>query len=421
MPLGKHRNSSFVPTTSDVENMYEPSTLSPPSSPFYPSNFSASSVGPTRGRPSFSPYELQYGLLPPPVPTSIHPALSLTSPLIYDVSMQPSARQLLLHNPGIALSEPAMQPPLPQMNIIHPLLLWTIEVTSKPATYVSVADVLEAIYRTLSIQATQAEFNIPPKEIRDRIAVAYSQRCDKLISHGYVTEKSKGLKRVDFLLETTVFAGLSSTMHGPHVWELHVNPTHGIHVQQRQKGADYRSFMPSVLSPPDPPLNQGMLRREMADSPADQKGVGRKLLGTSALVSLLHGQGKEMTNSPPAHHGALGPITTAPLPLSRSSTPKSESLDSLKHPPADALQHPHRMNLPSMPGDFVLEHDTDEGEHQSIEGNAGDGEEQSLEDKADHGEGQSRVNDSQEDLLEDEAGEAAFVVCWPQGRSTPSR
>jgi len=114
------------------------------------------------------------------------------------------------------------------MTIIHRHLPWTIRVvpTHKPGTYVSISDVLDAIFGTLRLTATEGEYRkIPTQEMQQRVDIAYRRRYKRLQdAQQYQKEKMRGVRRVDFLAEKNIFAGLSSTPRGPDVWELNVLP-----------------------------------------------------------------------------------------------------------------------------------------------------------------------------------------------------
>ncbi|KAF8076411.1 hypothetical protein FPV67DRAFT_1713587, partial [Lyophyllum atratum] len=157
----------------------------------------------------------------------IHPVLGAARvPLVhYDLSLPISALQL---HPSVlthVLSEPATQPPLPCMTIICQPLPWSINVTasnSKQGTYVTVLDIFDAIYRALRLSVTSREFeDIATHDEKRRVNDAYCRRYKSIADKkGYELEKSKGLKRVDYLKERHIFASLASTPHGPDVWEL---------------------------------------------------------------------------------------------------------------------------------------------------------------------------------------------------------
>lgn len=201
------------------------------STPSMPSLSTSSSLklsfGPNTPPPtyygSFTKPSLQH-YASPQAGLRIHPALSLltySAHLFYDVSMPPSTMRLFLLDSN-SLSEPATQPPLKSMTVIHRHLPWTFQVTPSytRANYVSIADLLKTIYHMLCVPATEADFRkIPTNEMQRRVAVAYKQRCKRSMSQG---KEYNEMKRVDFLLEETIFAGLSGTSYGLNVWELNV-------------------------------------------------------------------------------------------------------------------------------------------------------------------------------------------------------
>jgi hypothetical protein len=110
------------------------------------------------------------------------------------------------------------------MKITLEHLPWVIMVmpTAYSRAYVSVADLLDAIFHTLRVPVSQVEYRaIPTRDMQQRVMVAYEQRCQRVLDTGeYERERAGGLRRVDFLMERNIFAGLGSTPHGPDVWEL---------------------------------------------------------------------------------------------------------------------------------------------------------------------------------------------------------
>jgi len=156
----------------------------------------------------------------------IHYALGINQPsplLKYDVSYPPST---IIPNvptlPPHVISEPATTPPVPSMVIRCPHLPWKITILPTNTKHVTVRDVFEGIYRSLRLTVLEAEFQcLTSAEARHSVNNAYILRYKRIDdSEARQLEKSKGLKRVDFLGERTVFTGLSSTMEGPHVWLL---------------------------------------------------------------------------------------------------------------------------------------------------------------------------------------------------------
>ena len=111
------------------------------------------------------------------------------------------------------------------MVIRCPHLPWTITILPTSTKHVTVRDVFDGIYRSLRHAVLEAEFQcLPSAEVKYSVNNAYTRRYKRLDDpQARELEKSKGLKRVDFLGERTLFTGLSSTMEGPHVWFLSVS------------------------------------------------------------------------------------------------------------------------------------------------------------------------------------------------------
>jgi len=146
--------------------------------------------------------------------------------LKYHVSQPPSTiKPNVLSVPPHALNDLATTPPIPSMVIRCPHLPWTITILPTNTKYVTVRDVFDGIYRSLRLAVLEAEFqSLPSAEARYSVNNAYTRRYKRLDDpKAHELEKSKGLKRVDFLGERTLFTGLSSTMEGPHIWFLSVS------------------------------------------------------------------------------------------------------------------------------------------------------------------------------------------------------
>lgn len=143
--------------------------------------------------------------------------------LKYDVSQPPSTiKANMLTIPPHALNELATTPPIPSMVIRCSHLPWTIKILPTNTKYVTIRDVFDGIYLSLRHTVLEAEFRcLPSAEAIHSVKNAYTRRYKRLDDpQTREIEKSKGMKRVDFLGERTLFTGLSSTMEGPHVWFL---------------------------------------------------------------------------------------------------------------------------------------------------------------------------------------------------------
>lgn len=165
----------------------------------------------------------------PSIPATIHPllAVSNTPSLIYDMSrhissLRPSHPSLSPHR----LAEPATEPPLPSLTIVCPHLPWRINVKARQQNgYITVADVMDGLYRALRLNSTEAEFKLlPSHDMKHRVNEAYKQRYRRASDvTEYEHEKAQGLRRVDFLGGKNTFMGLSSTGEGAGVWQLNVS------------------------------------------------------------------------------------------------------------------------------------------------------------------------------------------------------
>ncbi|PFH49078.1 hypothetical protein AMATHDRAFT_5224 [Amanita thiersii Skay4041] len=182
--------------------------------------------------PGPTPYSLHPHSKAPLKPDSqirLHPLLSFsTSPLSrYDLMDAPS--MMTSHHVRISsreLAEPATSPPVQSMTIVSPHLLWKIRVAPRSTSkrFITVADVLNAIYENLRTNITGAEFAaLPTEKDMARATSAYKQRYRRQRdSRAYEEEKKKGMKRVDFLMGFTRFMGISYAGLGSNYWMLNV-------------------------------------------------------------------------------------------------------------------------------------------------------------------------------------------------------
>ncbi|KAJ7644890.1 hypothetical protein FB45DRAFT_825022 [Roridomyces roridus] len=149
-----------------------------------------------------------------------------SAPLItYDLTLPPSAISTHYHGLSSAgMSEPAVYPPQSTLTITTPHLPWSVVVAaSNNRRYVTVADVLSALYHGLRTNITSAEFaSLGSEKLMRRVTAAYTARYTRLKGHrGYEHEKASGVKRVDYLMGCTELRGLTPTSRVG-VWRLHV-------------------------------------------------------------------------------------------------------------------------------------------------------------------------------------------------------
>ncbi|KAJ7878062.1 hypothetical protein B0H13DRAFT_2052954 [Mycena leptocephala] len=206
---------------------------SPPPPPLLDSapSSSTSSLGPLTPPPPYAAAPLTPKDLyraPATMKVQAHNLIALSPiPLLqYDVSLHPST--ISSHRAGLSAAvylEPAVYPPRLSLSLVTPHLPWTIPVPASNHRYVSVGDVLAAIYRTLRVNATSAEFNaLGTEKFMRRASTAYMRRCERLRGHsGYSQEKREGVKRVDFLMGYTTFQGIAPTGGAPDVWQLTIS------------------------------------------------------------------------------------------------------------------------------------------------------------------------------------------------------
>ncbi|KAJ7136356.1 hypothetical protein C8R43DRAFT_613577 [Mycena crocata] len=152
-------------------------------------------------------------------------AYSNTPLLNYDISSHPSS--ISTHFAGIsstAFHEPAVHPSQSSITLVTPYLPWAIPVAASNGRYVTVSDVLHAVYCSLRTNVTHTEFQAlgTAKHMR-RVTDAYTQRYERFRGHrAYGDEKRQGVRRVDFLMNCTMLQGISPTSNDPHVWQLHI-------------------------------------------------------------------------------------------------------------------------------------------------------------------------------------------------------
>jgi len=198
-------------------------------SPTYtPSSFSAS-PGPMSPPPLNHSRSL-YACAPlPALNCDIHPVLSAHSrhKTTLDVSCDPaytfSTSPVL--SPRV-LAEPATTTCLPYFTITLDPLPWRVDVrlcSSKSGAYITVADVLNAVYLDLRRQVRKEELEAFPRHVVSSAQQAFYSRCSRLATVDRVaadSEARKGLRRIDFLFGNSLFAGLLPTSESPDSWKL---------------------------------------------------------------------------------------------------------------------------------------------------------------------------------------------------------
>jgi len=181
-------------------------------------------------------------------PVVIHPLLAYhpyISRINYDVSCTPDTAAANIQASPIPFNshrrtEPASNPPIEVFSCKSGLLPWRCVISASTHHYITMEDVLFQLYRFFRTPATREEYKaIPNKDVRDQISESYKRRCSRASSaEELAVERSKGLKRVDFLLGRTKFMGLSSTELGPDTWVLTYNERRSLfsHHRESQRG-----------------------------------------------------------------------------------------------------------------------------------------------------------------------------------------
>ncbi|KAF7348968.1 hypothetical protein MVEN_01417700 [Mycena venus] len=210
---------------------------SPPPPPLMSpaSSSTDSSLGP------LTPPPLPYAGLPGPTPFapqySYHSAkpsgrahnlvaFSNTPLLNYDITLHPS--NISTHFMGLSSAgflEPAVYPPELSITLTTPHLPWSIVVPASNRRYVTVGDVLNAVYSALRVNVTPAEYSaLGTQKLKGQATAAYRRRYERLRGHrGYTQEKQQGMKRVDFLMGYNKFQGISPTSRSSNVWQLNIS------------------------------------------------------------------------------------------------------------------------------------------------------------------------------------------------------
>ncbi|KAI0063799.1 hypothetical protein BV25DRAFT_1801507 [Artomyces pyxidatus] len=112
--------------------------------------------------------------------------------------------------PQSVLAAPAVHPPTREMMLQSKFLPWVVRVVAE-GPFVTVADVLAALYRELRHRITKREWEAAGSS--RSVQRAYEARCEVDPS-----ERPKGIKRIDFLLGQTVVEALVRTKDG--TWHI---------------------------------------------------------------------------------------------------------------------------------------------------------------------------------------------------------
>ncbi|KAG2361826.1 hypothetical protein BDR07DRAFT_1358407 [Suillus spraguei] len=141
-------------------------------------------------------------------------------PIEWDVRYQPT-RSAGIANTALLpshLSQFATNPPIPKLHLVCDLLFPEWEIVARNPTGVTVRDVLEAIYETLHRLLQIHEWEGLSLKQRSRIEDIHRARCRASL----YPERTRlaGVRRADYLLSTTMFAGLTSLVRRREQWQV---------------------------------------------------------------------------------------------------------------------------------------------------------------------------------------------------------
>ncbi|KAJ7451181.1 hypothetical protein FB451DRAFT_1284978 [Mycena latifolia] len=200
----------------------------PTPSPTYSSSSLPSSYGPLTPPQQYTPY-LPFSSPTGPT-TAIHPILAYTQGnlprFLFDVTLPPENIKASPED-GHAMGQFATNPLTGSIVLMHQRLAWEIVIKPSQGKCVTVADILRGIYTSLRTSASGSDFDaLPTRAAQDEVTAAFARRWMRIDRDGAARalEKSKGLKRVDFLGSLVAFGGLARSPRGPNCWELVLLP-----------------------------------------------------------------------------------------------------------------------------------------------------------------------------------------------------
>ncbi|KAH0589801.1 hypothetical protein H2248_005515 [Termitomyces sp. 'cryptogamus'] len=200
-------------STSSLTSLSDPPTPPMHSAPiFHPRSTFKTNKSPV-SNPSLEGMNIHFFLAFNPLEGSL-PALD------YDITRPPT----FLLDSQITLPEfheAATEPPLPALYITYPTLLSPISVFAGDVGYVTISDVLHAIYHAFLVQTTTEEYQHVPMQLLPEVNTAYYVRCER--APDTKTQLHWGIKRIDLLRGRHRFLGLSGTLHGRDIWLLNVD------------------------------------------------------------------------------------------------------------------------------------------------------------------------------------------------------
>ena len=217
----------YTPESSSNRYLDSPSSRSSSSGPITPPSMYPGHLPPPHiAYPAhrYEPFQIR-PMAPPSslVPPNIHRLLAPDIGILYDLTLPPESatKRDRYRLSSRELSEPATLPAVPYLQIKSPYLQWRISVSGR-AGFVTLGDVLDAIYISLRKNIVREDFKYLSDSAQQRVNAAYERRYRSLRDRrAYGMEKHSGVKRVDFLMERNKFRGLVMTS-SPGLWQLEV-------------------------------------------------------------------------------------------------------------------------------------------------------------------------------------------------------
>jgi len=121
----------------------------------------------------------------------------------------------------IDLDQLATSTPLSTMRIQCELFSWPINVKCSKKSGITHRDVILAVRDTLYTTVTPKEWDVIKDPQREWVKRAFEKRC-KSSDDLYAVERQRGLRRVDMLVEKTIWKGISKR-DGSGAWTLHLS------------------------------------------------------------------------------------------------------------------------------------------------------------------------------------------------------
>jgi hypothetical protein len=154
---------------------------------------------------------------------SITPLLGYSpQPILnFDLRCPPSTITLTTHRYNLEWHAPATNPPVPHMWIVCRRLPRFLVRASRE--YVTIHDVISALHDELCLIASAGDLNGLQQHDRDLVNATYMNRIKAVDDYGMQMQvEAYGMRKYDFLLGRTLFAGLSKLGSEHDVFVLNV-------------------------------------------------------------------------------------------------------------------------------------------------------------------------------------------------------